>query len=225
MTLTPIETEFSHLLSLMRQEEYPINLLADGPLMNPIHPRLIWSRLQFQSQSDESQSVSLAGWSYTTFADLSAAKKFWPGMTQQFTGRPWNIYEFIQGSDTEALIDFQDWGVVAISKSDHLQTQVGRELHHYALPVWLSYALSPELWGAQGKWMRFHQNLMKVLEERQLLRPGSSVGRYFLDSKTQSLANKGFLGSHLDDSYVLVLPWSFSLTSLKRLIHTIEQEF
>jgi hypothetical protein len=225
MTLTPIEREFSNILSSELSKEYPINLQADGPLMDPIHPRLIWARLLHQHQLDQQEVTPITGWTYQSFPNISKAEEYFPDISLKWVGKPWCLHEFIQGSSTKALIDFQDWGVAALSKSDDFLTTRGKELHHYAIPVWLTYALSPELWGSQGKWIRFDQELIKILKQKKLLKPESTLGRYCLEPKAESLATKGFPGTKGEDSYVLELPWSFSLSALKKLIQIIEQEF
>lgn len=225
MTLTPIEIEFSSILSSELLEEYPVNLQSDGPLMNPIHPRLIWAQLLFKHQLEQAEVPSLPGWSYRSFSHFFEASDYYPDISLKFVGRPWSLHAFMEGSSTMAIIDFNEWGTVALSKSEKFEPDTGKQLHHYAIPIWLSYALSPELWGPQGKWVRFDREMMKTLNERGLLKPGSTVGRYFLDLRAQSLSNLGFPGTISDDSYILELPWSFSLSSLKKLTQTIEQEF
>ena len=225
MTLRTIESEFSTILKAQVQEEHPINLEANGPLMTPVHPKLLWAQLLYQHKIDERQNIVIPSWSYDCFRDLQEAESRHPEINLKFIGRPWNVYEFMQGTSPSALIDFQAWGVVAISKSQEIVFSDGRELHHYALPVWINYALSPELWGPHGKWIRFHHELSTVLSGHQLLRSHSSLGRYVLEPKAQKLESFGFKGTMLDDSYLLVLPWSFSLSALKKLTQTIEQEF
>ena len=225
MTLTPIESEFSSILSSELREEYPVDLKSDGPLMNPIHPRLIWAQLLHKYQVEQAELPLVSGWSYRSFASFTEASKHFPDVSLKFIAKPWSIHAFMQGSSLNALIDFKEWGAVALSKSDEFKSESGNELHHYAIPVWLSYALSPELWGPQGKWIRFDRDMTMILNGKGLLRPGSTVGRYHLDQRAASLSHLGFTGTAGDDSYILEFPWSLSLSSLKKLIQTIEQEF
>ena len=225
MTLTPIESEFSNILSSEILQEYPVNLQTNGPLMNPVHPRLIWAKLLYKHQLDQERAPTLDGWTYRSFPRFSEACQYYPDVDLKFIGKPWSVHAFMEGSSTSALIDFQEWGAVALSKLDQFEANDGKELHHYAIPAWLSYALSPELWGAQGKWTRFDREIMKTLNEKGLLKPGSTIGRYILDPRAQILSGLGFPGSTFDNSYILEFPWSFSLSSLKKLIQTIEQEF
>jgi hypothetical protein len=193
--------------------------------MNPIHPKLLWAQLLHEHKIEELSEVTVTGWQYDCFRDFKEATEKYPEITHKFTGRPWNIYEFLQGSTPSAIVDFKEWGTIALSRTQSFVYHGGNELHHYALPVWINYVMSPELWGPQGKWIRFHQDLSKVLSDQQLLMPNSSLGRYILDSKAQRLESYGFLGSNIENLYHLVLPWSFSLSALKKLIVVIEQEF
>lgn len=225
MTLRIIENEFSEELLKQNVEESELDLSIDGPFYSKLPPKLVWAKLQHKHDpSLIPEDVAIPGFYYDCFKNMAEAKKKYPTVSLEFVGRPWTISEFRQSNEISALVDFSSLGTVLLSKAE-LHGQKTHDLWWHTLPVWLSYALSPELWGTQGKWTRFHDRLKALLTEKDLLEGPSSPGYYTLKGKASILKDKGFKGTQLDKSYLIVLPWTFSLTSLERLEDIIRQEF
>lgn len=225
MTLRTIESEFIEQLLAQSKARPSINLTIEGPVMDQLHPKLIWAKLLMKYQPDsEPSKIEIPGWNYACFADAPAAEKSYPQITMKFVGKPWTIQQFLATNQTEAIIDFPPLGAVVLSKN-HLTHKTGSELHDHLLPHWLSYALSPELWGPQGKWTRFHAKLQKIFEDHKLLKSQSKLGYYQLIGEASLLQDKGFVGTCLEKSYVLVLPWTFSHSDMVKLEEIIQQEF
>jgi hypothetical protein len=225
MTLRTIESEFSEQLLAQKKDLSSIDLTIEGPPMEELHPKVIWAKLELKYRPDlEPPKIEIPGWSYACFANSDAAEKSYPQIKMKFVGKPWTINQFFKTNQTEAIIDFPPLGSVVLSKNEITKVR-GSEIHHQTLPHWLNYALSPELWGPQGKWTRLHAKLQKLFEEHKLLISVPKVGYYQLLEKASLLESKGFMGTSLEKSYVLVLPWTFSLSDFEKLEKVIQQEF
>jgi len=200
-------------------------LTLEGPIMNQLHPRLVWAKLQHSHNPDLiPDKVSLDSWNYACFDSQNEAVSKYPQISLKFVGRPWAIKRFLDENHSEAIIDFPPLGTVVLSRNK-LESDVQNKLPEHLLPIWLSYALSPELWGPQGKWTRFHERIRELLSEKALLKGESFPGYYPLIERAKCLEDFGFAGTLLEKSYVLVLPWTFSLSALNKLEETIRQEF
>lgn len=225
MTLKAIESEFAELLERQVKENLPLDLSLEAPLMNKLHPKLIWAKLAYQHNPQQGPpDLKIPGYDYECFPDLKSAVARYPDMALKFTGRPWAMHRFLTGVDKEALIDFEELGAVFLSRQE-LNSIRGSSLHDHLLPLWLSYALSPELWGPVGKWTRFHDRMTQLFSEYNLLNGRPSLGYYSLNSKAEKLEASGFPGTRLEKEYLLVLPWTFSLHDLDKLEAVIRQEF
>ncbi len=225
MTLRTIESEFSEQLLAQSKGRSAVDLTIDGPVMDQLHPKLIWTKLLMKYKPDsEPVKIEIPGWNYACFEDLAAAEKSFPHIEMKFVGKPWSIHQFLELNLEEAIIEFAPLGTVVLSKNT-LTHKSGSETHDHLLPHWLSYALSPELWGTQGKWNRLHARLQKLFEDHKLLKSQSKIGYYHLVDKASLLQEKGFVGTSLEKSYVLVLPWTFSLSDMEKLEEIIQQEF
>ena len=226
MTLKPIETEFSErLLRQNKMDESRLDLSEKAPLVTIVPPKVIWAQLQFEHDpSREVSRLEIPGWFYDCFKDLKSAELKYPQIHTKLTGTPTNVYKFLQSEAAQGIIDFSPLGVAVVSK-EALNIETTQELHQHTMPYWLHYALSPELWGPQGKWTRFHSRLHTLLQGKGLLAGTDFPGFYPLPKQAKKLESFGFFGSDLENSYLLVLPWSFPLTALEKLETTIQQEF
>jgi hypothetical protein len=226
MTLRPIESEFSEYLQKEAKEEFPLDLTLDGPILSRTHPHVLMARLLYlHNPEQETEVTEVYGWFFDCFESLDDASAKYPGIQLKFTGRPWSINKFLQGNAEKAIVDFAELGAVVLSKSE-LKTGKRNKLYHHILTAWLTYALSPELWGPVGKWTRFHSRLHELFSSHDLLLSGEdTIGYYPLKSKAAKLHDSGFMGTNLDKSYLLVLPWTFSLTALNKLEEIVKQEF
>lgn len=126
-------------------------------------------------------------------------------------GHPREIHSFLSGS-SEVFLDFDQLGCVYLSAHPS-----GEARPVDAMGRWLDYALSPELWGPEGKWTRFHERLHKLFEKHNLLEGASSPGYYPLKPDARSWEIFPFQGDLQNGVYALVLPWTFSLTDLGKL--------
>ncbi|MFP5384996.1 MAG: hypothetical protein ACLGHN_02890 [Bacteriovoracia bacterium] len=225
MTLRTIENQFSEELLAQMKDEFPLDLTLSGPMMKEWHPKVLWTKLQYQNNPErDPDKVQLSGFSYHCFQNFTAAEKNYPEINFKFSGKPWALKKFLEGAEESAIIDFHPFGAVMLTRKNEI-FPCGRELHDSLLPVWLDYALSSELWGPLGKWERFHERLMKVCNAHNLLDTEASLGYYPLKSMGEKLEGHGFMGTRLEKSYLLVLPWTFSLTALTKLEEVILQEF
>lgn len=226
MTLkATIEEEFAHLLQKQTKEEFPLDLTLDGPVFTVIHPKIIWASLQFENNTiGEAPTGEIFGWNFEAFKDVTIAEKKYPEIQLKFIGRPWSFHQFLKSGAESAIVDFPGIGVAVLSKKT-LPIQAGNELHHHLVPIWLSYALSPELWGPVGKWPRFHERLLKLLKDHDLLAGPAELGYYPLKLPAEKLKSHGLMGTSLDKTYLLVLPWTFSLSALNRVEEIVRQEF
>ena len=133
-------------------------------------------------------------------------------------GRPVEIYRFLSGME-DIDLDFEQLGCVRISRKLEDQKQTDE-----IMARWLNYALSPELWGTEGKWPRFHDRLLKLFEKYNLLQGTPLPGYYPLKSEARSWEKMPFRGDFAGGTYTLVLPWTFSLTDLKNLESMLNEE-
>lgn len=225
MTLRTIESEFSEALQKEMVEETHHDLTLDGPMLTKLHPRMILGKLTHKYDPEKMpEPVALPGWFYDCHETLASAKKTHPSISFLFDGRPWAMKEFLESGRDAAIVDFHQHGALVLSRNDIPVTIENTNAWH-TLPSWASYALSPEVWGTQGKWTRFHARLHKLFTEHNLLKPQSKPLYYVLSEEASKLKNHGFEGTLLDKSYVLVLPWSFSLTALEKLEKMVRLEF
>lgn len=215
MTLKPIESEFSEILQeQLKAPETSFDLSLTGEILGRLHPKIIWKKLELKHNPEQEVSpLSIPGWSFDT------RTQNYPGMSS-IQGRPWEIFRFMNSEEERVIVQFPPLGDILLSK-----TPLDRPGQDHLLPLWLSYALSPELWGPQGKWVRFHARLQDLFKSKALLNEGDYPGYYPLKKEAKKLEAFGFIGSSLEESYVLVLPWTFSLTALEKLEQVVRQEF
>lgn len=157
---------------------------------------------------------------FLVFSHAQTAKEALPELSL-LDGTVHNFSEFHK-KPREVLIDFHDLGVIAYTFQKIIPSSQGVSDH--LLPPWLDYVRSNELWGPQGKWTRFHQRLIDLFENHQLLLNGS-LGQYSLKTTAKKLENFGIVGTDLKSSYDLHLSWTFSLSDLEKIETIIVREF
>ncbi len=133
-------------------------------------------------------------------------------------GHPKEIYRFLKGSG-DAALNFDQLGFVYISRDMTLGSD-----DNLRMKAWLNYALSPELWGPEGKWTRFHERLHNLLEKRKMLEGPSLPGYYPLKVNARSWETLPVKGDLTTESYNMVLPWTFSLSDLKKIESLFNEE-
>lgn len=226
MTPKPIEDAFSEALFQEAEEPKTWDLSLEGPLFHRQHPKVLLATLLHERAPQELPlpETFMAGWHLECFETMEEAESECGTVEVKFRGSPWEIGLFLKSGVQTALIDFSPLGAVHLSKEKSLKAP-RRKLCEHTLPLFLNYALSPELWGPAGKWPRFHRELTTVLSQKNLLIKGETPGYYLLKENASALEKNGFKGTHVDKSYLLVLPWTFSLAGLKRLVEFVRQEF
>lgn len=225
MTPRTIESQFSEELLKQESLKFPVDLTEKAKISDFKHPKVLWAELQYKNNpQQEPVKILIPGWNYECFDCLLTAIKKYPQISHKFMGWPWQIYKLLSSGSDEAIIDFQELGSVVISKNP-LRLENKNDLCNHTLPHWLSYALSPELWGTNGKWPRFHERISDLLRSKNLLKGQDYPGYYPLVESAHKLKELGFIGSQVDQAYLLVLPWTFPLTSLIKLEEVIQREF
>lgn len=154
---------------------------------------------------------------YESFEDPFSLKRKYPQADIK-RGHPKEIYRFLSGN-VELFLDFDQLGCVFLSPSP-----TGEARKICRMGRWLDYALSPELWGPEGKWTRFHERLHKLFERNNLLEGADTPGYYPLRPDSRSWDNFPFQGDRQNDVYRLILPWTFSLTDLGKLESLVNEE-
>ncbi len=220
-----LERVYSDLLTLqLKSQPSTHNLRSDGALFDVFHPKVLRAILSFMEAPNLGSTLKTShGWHLTCFAHREEALAL-KHEAPLVSGYPWQVGQVLNSQYESVFIDFPPLGTVLLSKGpSDLGTTEG--LHQHVIPVWVDYALSPELWGEQGKWPRFHRRLRDLFQKSQLLQGKDCPGHYPLDIKAQKLSLFGYEGTSTENGYSLTLPWSFSLSALEGLEAIIQQEF
>jgi hypothetical protein len=206
------------LLSQLKKKNFGHQLNGTGPLFELLHPALIKCRHAFEHSPQELVfRSSSSGWNLQAFKNQQEVEAKTIGI-KSYGGYPWQISNFLMDNPQEAVIHFGQLGSVFLSKTDLVQTTPENlELHQHILPVWLDYALSPELWGPAGKWPRFHARLHTLFENNGLFIEQDFPGFYPLKKEAQWLAQNGFQGRLTQTNFDLILTWDFPLSGLIEL--------
>lgn len=206
------------LLSQLKKKNLDHRLDGQGPLFELLHPALIKCRHAFEhSPQDMVFRSTSSAWNLQAFKNQLEAEAKTIGI-KSYGGFPWQISRFLQENPSEAVIHFGQVGSVHLSKSEASPiTPEKIELYHHILPVWLDYALSPELWGTAGKWPRFHARIHTLFENNGLFIEQDFPGFYPLKKEAQWLAQHGFQGRLTQTNYDLILTWDFPLSGLVEL--------
>ena len=206
------------LFDQLKTSSNEFNLTGNGPLFKVWHPALIKVQYLYENHPEDlSFRTQSSGWSIQSFENLDEALAQ-HGQESLYEGLPWGLHKFLVENNNSGLINFKDLGAVFLTReSATLLPQSNPQLHHHLLPVWLDYALSPELWGPAGKWTRFHARLLTLFTKYGLLIKDSIPGHYSLNLKAQWLINSGFKGKLTEDSFDLIFPWDFPLSGLIEL--------
>lgn len=219
---TNVPAAFSEtLLQAMKEKKAEYDLKLRGPLFDLLHPKMIEAKLKYLNNPEqEAEAIQIPGWYVYAFSNLESAPKGYPIVY----GQPFEIGKILNNDIREVVIDFPPLGAVLLSRSPK-DIELTPGLHLHVLPVWMSYVLSPELWGTQGKWTRFHERLHQVFQQHSLLKEQDYPGFYPLHLKAKKLAAFGFEGTITETNYTLSLSWTFPLTALQHLEKVISQEF
>lgn len=212
------EDRFSQaLLEQLKHQSSTYLMDGQGMITQLTHPAIIKCQQNFELAREELElKHSSSSYNLLTFKNRMDAVKSY-SQAPQFGGFPWQFWQFLQAPPSEALIHFGEIGSVYLSKTESFGPYLVPELHHYTLPLWLDYALSPELWGPAGKWTRFHERLHTLFAINGLLIEQDFPGYYPLKAEAQWLGKHGFQGLQSTDKFVLILTWDFPLSGLIEL--------
>ncbi len=188
------------LLKQMEKKSDVINLSASAAVLEFLPPFLL--------KNTPSSSPQDAQFSFSPIIKSPNLRK----------GRPVEIHRFLSGME-DIELDFEQLGCVRISRKLHTEP-----LNDERMGRWLNYALSPELWGTEGKWPRFHERLVRLFEKYNLLDGPPLPGQYPLKSEARDWKKSPFRGDLSGKTYTLLLPWTFSLTDLKRIESFLNEE-
>lgn len=197
---------------------YDLKLRA--PIFDLLHPKLIEAKIKYLNNPEqEPVQIEIPGWFIYPLSDAEQIPHAY-----KVYGQPFEIAKILRDDIQEAVIDFAPLGAVLLSRKSQ-DVLITSGIHQHLIPVWMNYVLSPELWGPQGKWTRFHERLHKLFEEHHLLNGQDLPGQYPLTLAANKLADFGFDGSIVNNSSVLTLSWTFPLTALQHLEKVVSQEF
>jgi len=189
------------LLSQVNQKNDVLNLTEKAPVLSFLPPFLLQDLPYIQKD---------AQYSFQSFENTEGLLKSFPGVELR-RGHPKEIFRFLTGNE-DVFLDFEQLGVVRLSRSHSNVVPTDLKMSR-----WLDYALSPELWGPEGKWVRFHERLHKLFEKHNLLERSSVPGYYPLKSSARLWEKYPLKGDLSDQTFALVLSWTFSLTDLRKL--------
>lgn len=122
-----------------------------------------------------------------------------------------NVTKFLSEKPAEINFDFSPLGTVSFSKTGNPDGSENKKLS-----AWLSYAMSPELWGPQGKWTRFHERVHALLEQQDLLNGLDYPGFYPVKARARDWKSLNVKGDIQGETLVLNLPWAWPLSGLEQ---------
>jgi hypothetical protein len=205
--------------------EISYNLNGNGELFSFVPPSILKITYVFEHlRSSLIYCPQSHGWNLNSFKTRFDAQAQFPDL-KIYDGYPKDIFDFLGHPPDECLMDFKTLGTVHLSKNlSLLNHSMTLQLHDYVLPCWLDYALSPELWGPNGKWMRFHERLHTLFANNGLLIKQDVPGHYPLKKSCDWLTREGFVGKKTDETFELILGWDFPLSGLVKLEKLVGQE-
>lgn len=211
MTPRSKDQSFSELLFRSVHHPRTWDLSGTGPLCATVHPGVL--KAQVDPASARPYKNPVGEWTFKRLPpSASNFKRAWP----------FEIWKLLQ-TGGEGNFECAPYPHFSLSKT--LRPQEDPQQDDLILSTWLDYALSPELWGQQGKWTRFHQELESLFRQHDLLMADSLPGYYALRPEAQKLSRYGFKGQLSETEVCLFLPWDFSLTALRQLESAVIQEF
>lgn len=219
MTPRTIENKFSQELLLESKNRLSQDLSLDGKILEKTHPKVLWAQLRLEEDPKLNlEKPEIKNWHYDCFSTLEEALKSYPELNEPFLGHPYQIFNLIKHPMT-SIVHFPPLGF-AILGQDPLKKRGDDQV----LPFFIQYALSEELWGEEGKWTRFHERLKKLFETKNVLKKNSIPGHYVLDdSMKKPLEDAGYIGTNFEKDYLIVLPWTFSLSDLENFERIIRE--
>lgn len=181
------------------------------PLVVEVLPPLV---LAAEAATDP-QHLSWEDYQLTFYSEDEAL----PNMTLH-RGTVAQVFRFLKERPSEILLDFAPLGKVHFHHGELRESGKNKG----KLQAWLRYALSPELWGPQGKWTRFHERLHTLFSQNHLIKGENIPGHYILSSDQLDWEKLGIKGDLIEGGLLeLTIPWHFPLSALKKLEDLIKE--
>jgi hypothetical protein len=200
----------------------PLDLSLEGPLFNVQHPRVVSAQFRFENGEILEEAFVHSEWKAAFYKNTDEARRYHPEFQLLGPGSVKTFSELLSKKNESFIIDFSPLGTVALTQNSIEQGQSSGS-HRTTLPHWLTYALSPELWGPVGKWTRFHERLHTLFDKYHLLNGKDFPGFYPLKPDARWLEEHGFKGTLIKDQFILNLNWTFPLSALEK-IETVIRE-
>ena len=215
---------FSHFILSESQKTTDSNQFYPvAPLLRPLLPSMIKNLCHFMLDPQYKMEQRPGPYYFWHFDQLSHARLIEADLPVKTT-LPYEVYQFIHSAQDKVIFDSGELGASIVSKSPlPLRELCGPTA--LTLEPFLNYAFSNDLWNVQGKWPRFHDRLMTLLNNKSILIDSAGPGHYRLLKASQKLENHGIRGLVQDESFDLILTWSYPLAALQELEKLISQEF
>lgn len=224
MTLRIIDQLFSDLILEQSKKNISLNLTYENSPLEFLHPKMAKAILEFMNDPEKSpEKINLTDYYFLCFSKINEAQEKFPELIP-IKCSPYHFSKFLNKKTKICLFDLGNLGCFILSDSKLPITNY-TDIHDHLLPPFIRYALSSDLWGPKGKWPRFHERLHKLFENYNLLNAPDSPGFYPLRPVASKLQQSGVSGSLINESFTLILPWTFSLSALEKLERIISQEF
>jgi len=209
------------LSSISKQIHEKMDLSSTQPILDYLPPKTIRNLLHFCFKPNDVFKLSneLAN-VYFSFPSLELALKEGKNL-KVIKARP---HEINLNKDQPYILDLEYLGAIIVNPQDISITSYPG-IHQQVLTPVLEYIYSKDLWGVNGKWERFHKELMTIFNSKNLIQGECVIGKYSLKKEAQILENHSIIGDKLEDRFEIILPWTFSLSDLKKIKKVIEQEF
>lgn len=213
----------SFILNESCQHESFKDLSLEQPILRPLLPSMVKNIAQFMMDPHFTLDQVAGDFFFQHYDDLAAAVHDWPHLAVEKT-LPFAVFEFINSATDKIIFDSQEMGASVVSKSALPLLKLSGSCA-LSLEPFLSYAFSKDLWNSEGKWPRFHDRLLTLLNNKSLLMNSRAPGHYELKLVAKKLENYGIKGYLQDNSFTLILSWAYPLKALNELENIISQEF
>lgn len=207
----------------MESADSHLDLSADAPILDIMLPKMILEKINHQINPEhEFDKILIPDWHFYCFENLSQTEIKPPQVSRVIKGQPHMVHAFINSKTQVSTLDLGPIGAVVLSRNP-LKLVTVNGIHQHLIPIFLSYALSNDLWGPKGKWTRIHDRLVSLFQKSDLLESTPSVGFYPLRLKARTMENSGIRGTLEKERYTLTLPWGFPLSAVTKIEKIIER--
>jgi hypothetical protein len=202
----------------------PFDLSGNKGLLKFPLPKILWSHEMSHPRDLPSSVQNVHDFTFKAYSSVLTAQKFNPHIKNVLVAWPHHIHQLILNSGKEVILDLGELGAAVLGDSlDKNEGEPG--IHHIHIFECLNYLFSPEIWGNDRKWPRFHSEFLDLLTSRQLLIRSDGPGHYETNPALKIIENYGVKGLSENNCYKIQMPWTFSLTSFNKLKSLIVREF